>query len=209
MSSRPFKPQKYSYHRLTRLITYAYSLMSGPTGRSHEASWQRGRMRCPRAGKTHSPHSGGPGLRPGALRPPARSWLTAASLKRALAESAVPGADKTPRWSAAGRASSAKGRRTARCELKMVASRGAPSPSTLRRGKGIRANPAPGKEYGRRSIGFLRLILRSPPKRERRWTSRRMSGLMVRAASAALLTMRREGGAIFTPSALAALATGL
>src|ERR1039458_9242709 len=83
-------------------------------------------MRRPRAGDERSSRTRAPpGLRPGALRPPARSSLTAGANAR---QKARPGAVWTLRWRAERRHTFAR-----RCDLRPNdAPLGAPSPHFLR-----------------------------------------------------------------------------
>ena len=110
------------------------------------------------------------GLRPEALRPPARSWLTEAVRQLRLADVSRPkgrtkaGSEspepatkarpdavrKTPRWSAGRR-----GVRKRTSPARWFAPTGAPSPSPVReRGKRTRRSPR-AKTSGRRSVGCL------------------------------------------------------
>ena len=116
-------------------------------------------------GQNASPRSrAAPGLRPGALRPPARSSLTAGRNAR---QKARPGAVWTLRWRAERRHTFAR-----RCELKCngrahrraipsTSSRGSTPPDPLFEGdgNGLRRTRRR-QEYGRRSVGYIRLILR-------------------------------------------------
>jgi hypothetical protein len=151
--------------------------MAEPPERGRYRDFPASAMRCPRAGETHPLHSGGAGLRPGALRPPARSSLTAGRHGPPEASVARPPARGRRRKPEAGtEAASRKARSRAvqtppmerpgarvsgtgppplrRIAGRMVAPRGAPSPSALwaeEREYGRTRRPV--KEHGRRSVG--------------------------------------------------------
>ena len=131
-------------------------------------------VRRPRAWSRKPRTRAASGLRPGALRPPARSWLTAAGLGRKphrLRSKARPGAGrKTPRWSAERRAGQRHwpvipgdpgigptARRVTGAAFRTSASRRSASPRMARDGKAGKGDPGALKKNqtaGPRSVGF-------------------------------------------------------
>ena len=138
-------PRPYHAHRPVR------------RGRFHEASRKWDRMRCLRAGRNALLAPGRPGAPPGGIRTPRQELADGVSLSRPCRKRG-PGW-KTPRWSAARRAPFARAPASqgadgcaSRRSIALAFCGGSIPPDPLvRDARGIRANPAPAKEYGRRS----------------------------------------------------------
>jgi hypothetical protein len=189
------------------LIQFLYDYIPIPStrGRCHETSCKRGGMRRLRAlGKRTPGRSGGAGAPPAgimtcreeladgrAFRPasgakvrlPKRSRANGPKAGRFGRRKRGPDAVTTPLWSAERRPrSSQEGRGktenwcAARCSIPSACRREKERPRSPGR---QRRRTRRRKEYGRRSVGYLRLILRSIAKR---CISKDEGGLMVRDA---------------------------